>query len=319
MENLGCRHVAVILVNYCGWRDTIECLESLYLGAHANFTVIVVDNASPDASANELEHWAFDHCATGKTSGPRHVQSVATDGPDYRLIRAAGDPALTPRLILIRHSANGGFAAANNLAVRFALLREAPDYFWFLNNDTVVAPDALPSLLSHSVGRVIVGARLMEYSDRERLQTWGGGRLWPLVGHNRNTTVPASRLDYLTGASIFLSRDALRQIGDWDERYFLLWEDIEFSQRALARGYHLVVADDAMVYHKGTVSIGRRSELDVYQRTLNGLRYIARHHPVCLPTTFAAYLLKFPRSLLLRSPDYLRAVARAFRDFLLRR
>ena len=107
MENLGCRHVAVILVNYCGWRDTIERLESLYLVLTPTSPSSLSTTPRLDASANELEHWAFDHCATGKTSGPRHVQSVATDGPDYRLIRAAGDPALTPRLILIRH-ANGG-------------------------------------------------------------------------------------------------------------------------------------------------------------------------------------------------------------------
>lgn len=312
-------HVAVVLVNYRGWRDTIECLESLFCGQHPNFTAIVVDNASPDASADELERWAFEHRSTGQAEGPRYAQCVASDGQTFHLRREAGDPAQTPRLVLVRHSANRGFAIANNLGVRLALEQGTPDYFWFLNNDTVVAPDAMSALLDRSVGQVVLGARLMDYHAHDQIQTWGGGCLWPLIGHNRNTVKPGSSLDYLTGASVFLSRDALQAIGGWDERYFLAWEDIEFSQRALARGYRLEVSDTAIVYHKGTVSIGRRSVLDVHQRTLNGLRYIARHHPFCLPTTFAAYLLKFPRGLLLRSPTYLRAVARAFRDFLLRR
>ena len=50
--------IYIIIVNYSGWKDTIECLESIYNSHYTNFQVIVVDNASPNNSIIKIKNWA---------------------------------------------------------------------------------------------------------------------------------------------------------------------------------------------------------------------------------------------------------------------
>ena len=104
---------AIILLNWNGADDTIDCLESL-TKAEGSFFVVVVDNDSHDDSLERLKDWKQSH------------------------------PEL--ELHLVEEKENHGFAVGNNLGVRYAS-QFTPDYYMLLNNDTVVEPDFLKVLL----------------------------------------------------------------------------------------------------------------------------------------------------------------------------
>ena len=107
--------VTIVLLNYNGWRDTLECLESLLKQTTAEWRAVVADNGSQDESLEQITYWIADRQAD-------------------RLIR------------LLPLDENYGFAKGNNKAIA-ATKNEQTDYYWILNNDTVVEPDCLEKMV----------------------------------------------------------------------------------------------------------------------------------------------------------------------------
>ena len=134
--------VAIVIVNYNGWKDTVECLHSLEDITYKNFEVFIVDNASTDQSCEKLRK------EIGKVS-----------------IRAT----------LIEETENKGFSAGNNIGIQYALEKQF-DYFLMLNNDTLVKKDFLDELLNsfklENVGAVI--GQIYYASDRQKIWYAGG-------------------------------------------------------------------------------------------------------------------------------------------------
>jgi len=126
-------NVAILLLNWNGYQDTLECLDSLHALTYPNFNIILCDNGSSDNSIQHFEQWAkgrtVSHC---------------------RLVRQDAESATHPvqeKLIIIENQANLGFAGGNNVGLRFALTQPFK-YVWLLNTDTTVEPDALTKLVA---------------------------------------------------------------------------------------------------------------------------------------------------------------------------
>ncbi|MCE5214153.1 MAG: glycosyltransferase, partial [Methanobacterium sp.] len=100
--------VTIVIVNWNGWEDTIECLKSLYHVNYTNFNIIIVDNHSQDDSVKKIK--------------------------DY---------IENKKLILIVNDENYGFAEGNNIGIRYAQKNFNPDYILLLNNDTIVDKEFL--------------------------------------------------------------------------------------------------------------------------------------------------------------------------------
>ena len=238
--------VFIVVLNWNGWHDTSECLDSLRFLRYENFTVLVVDNASTDGSATELR-------------------------------------ARFPRIELIENPANLGFAAGNNVGIRRALALGAA-YVWLLNNDTVVSSEALSALvaLAEQDPRAgIVGSVLYEYAVPNEVQAWGGGALRPWLGTTTQFTAPRAKVDHVVGASMLLRSGMLRSAGLLDEDFFFFMEDTELSWRARRAGWNVRVAPGSFVFHKGGSSLpgqaGRRNlAADHLYAQSNGI-YLAKH------------------------------------------
>lgn len=139
-------NVAIIVLNWNSWRDTIECLESLQRLTYPNYQIIVVDNGSPDDSVEMIKAWARGEIRVESKSfpgsGPRPVTMIEYTKSDAeaRVFSIFEDRLKTlpsaQRLILIQNTENHGFSSGNNVAIRYALLRDYP-YMGSLNNDTV--------------------------------------------------------------------------------------------------------------------------------------------------------------------------------------
>lgn len=292
--------VYVVLVNYNGWRDTIECLESLFSSDLPGFRVVVCDNGSQDGSLDRIEAWARDTTclsAMGTTRLARYRRSEAESG--------GMSEELAP-LVLIDCGGNLGFAGGNNVALRYALSRGDLDYAWLLNNDTVVAPDAMRRMVSRldeSGGSGLCGSTLLHYEAPDRVQALGGGwyckwlglawhlgRLgrWPVQVERGRVE---RRMSYPVGASLMASRDFIEEVGLMCEDYFLFFEELDWVLRAKGR-FALCWAPESVVYHKVGASIGtssnpaRKSAACDYWNARNRIFFSRRFFPEALPTVY---------------------------------
>lgn len=246
VEN-DCPLVTVVVLNWNGWRDTAECLRSLRSITYPKAKIVVVDNGSTDDSVVRLRE-------------------------QFRDVK------------ILETGANLGFGGGNNAGIRYAL-GNGSTYVWLLNNDAVAHADALAALVQVAETDRRLGAvgSILRRMDRPmEVQVWGGGRVNLWLGFSRHCPdiACAARLDYVFGASMLLRADALRDAGLFDEQYyFMLWEDTDMCFRLRRRGWRLGVAQDSILWHKESASLGRNLvALDTHFNT-SAARFFRRHSP----------------------------------------
>ncbi len=274
---------SVIVLNWNGWADTIECLESLFHLDSTDFRVIVCDNASGDGSIEKIQKWATGEIPAGcANSALRRLTDPPSRKPIPYRVLSHGDvesriaEGYDERLVLIENGANLGFAAGNNVGLRYALGDPACRYFWILNNDTVVEPDALSAILrcfEQRPGLGLCGSVSRSYSVPEEVQVWGGRSLDRWTGRTYKSDGPGEAIDYVEGCSMAASRLFLEQVGLLHESYFLYFEELDWAMRArgkLVLGY----CRESVIYHKEGASIG--SHADRKQRSLLSEQYLSR-------------------------------------------
>lgn len=292
--------VAIILVNWNGRADTLECLESVFRLDYPNFRVVVCDNASGDGSIEAIEQWwqggeavppqsaYFDYLFEKPLTKPAAFLCLNREAAER------GEGSDEP-LVVIEAGGNLGFAGGNNVAIRHALHAGACKYFWLLNTDTVVEPDALRHLVDRAerdqrIG--IVGSSLVYYWQPDKLQGMGGASMdarstrMQHVGVNEPVdSIPADpsaverRMAYVIGASMLVSREFIEQVGLMCEDYFLYYEEIDWALRGKER-FELAYAPASIVYHKVGGSSRKVASL-ASMRFLyrNRLKFVARFLP----------------------------------------
>ena len=130
--------VAIIILNWNGWRDTLECLESVEALTYPNYEVILVDNGSVDDFVARICDWVMDRLDRWGPVQDRPAVAPEALAPGTQVVLS------TSRLLLVRSDENLGFCSGNNLGMRLAA-RSGADFLLILNNDTIVTPDEVPS------------------------------------------------------------------------------------------------------------------------------------------------------------------------------
>lgn len=317
--------VYIIIVNYNGWPDTIECLESVFRNNYRNYQVLVIDNNSLNNSVDYIKAWA--EGSLNVRVGPDNLLRYLTYPPIEKEISYAyynrkeaerggytkleenlkvnvrksdtanlTGPTTDLPLVLIQSGDNLGFAGGVNVGLRYALAKDDFDYIWLLNNDTVIERESLRNLLLHASSRHVLGSLIAYYDNPEHVQAFGGGNLINFLGIPRlrfkgvkvnditKRNLNDNSLDYLTGCSMFISRDTLKNAGFFSEAYFMYWEDTEWCFRIRSKGYGLKVVAESVVYHKEGVSIGFKS---FHQQSLdmrNTILFYLKKKPLYLPS-----------------------------------
>jgi GT2 family glycosyltransferase len=322
--------VYVIIVNWNGWEDTLECLESLRLQTYDNYCVVLCDNGSEDDSLERFREWGSGYRPTSvgpnsplrrlnERTRAKRVSLVESSSPKGES-QSISDDGLDLEVTLIAVGENRGFAGGTNVGLRYALSRGDAEYVWLLNNDTVVEPDCLERMVACSRARRspnTCGSRILFYDNPDMVQALAGnrynrwtGRVYPGVGRFLSARVQVEpdmverQLSYISGTSWLLPRSFIEDVGLMDESYFLYYEELDWCVRAGGR-YALCYADEAIVYHKegrsiGSESIGRESSLvsDFY-RFRNKLVFTKRHFPkavvICYVHTFLQALNRLRR------------------------
>jgi GT2 family glycosyltransferase len=345
--------VYVVILNWNGWQDTIECLESVSRLNYANYCVIVCDNGSTNGSLDRITSWAngevLAECANPELQHLT-VPHVAKPLPFLRL--EPTDKISTTRrnekLLLVQAGSNLGFAGGSNVGLRLALGAGDMDYAWLLNNDTVVDPDSLTAMIERmrqfpQAG--MCGSTLLYYHQPRTVQALGGSSYWrwtarvrEIGGRLDRERVPVCEqvereLGYVSGASMLVCRDLLREIGLLDEQYFIYFEEIDWATRSKGR-FRLAYSPKSFVYHKdggssGTVSKIARcgcraffrdrwaSPLSEFYTARNRVLFTYKHHVLALPTVIAAIGASGVQRLLYGRVQSFRALARGlFRGLL---
>ncbi|TVM17107.1 glycosyltransferase family 2 protein [Oceanidesulfovibrio indonesiensis] len=302
---MGNATTCVVVLNYGHWQATCQCLDALWAMDRTPEVVVVCDNASPDDSVKRIR----DHIDT------HHPPSGVT-------------------FKLIENPENKGYAAGNNPGVRFGLDRGC-DFIWILNNDACPDATALSALLKcqeSGIDAGIVGSTLV-YADASGIvQSAGGCRYnsWTTMFSANHAgrhvdevhDLPCVALDYVSGASMFCSREVFEDVGLLSEEFFLFYEELDLCCRARKAGYSLAWCRDAVVFHEGALSIGKpgqdkdRTAIANYHENLSTLIYTKKHHPWRLPVSMSVrFLGKLCVIMKTRQWYLLNPLSRAFLDF----
>ena len=290
--------VAVIVLNWNGWLDTLECLESLQHLAYPNFQVIVVDNGSIDDSVEKIKNWCQGKIPvqTRFVEFEPRLKPVARLDYSRREAESGGDvrgeteveaSSSQTRLILIQTGENLGFAGGNNAALRYCLERDY-GYFWLLNNDTVVDSSSLAEMIevAESDGAIgVAGPMILFYSRPQCIYSAGLslskiGRRVRRMGIMKHRDAPAfnTRKDVegIAGCALLIRQDTVRTIGLLDERYFLYMEEADWCTRAIQKNYRCVYVPRARIWHKGWASIQSDPQLMDYYLARSQILYLKK-------------------------------------------
>jgi GT2 family glycosyltransferase len=244
--------VYIVLVNYKGYKDTVECIESLNKINYDNYKVVVVDNASGDGSYEKLKAEYGEH-------------------------------------IIIESQDNIGFAGGNNIGIRLAMENQA-EYVMLLNNDTIVHSEFLMHMVhcfknNQNVG--IVGGKILYYDKRDIISHAGGYIdmfKYTTVHYGLNCHVEdplfntERAVGFISGCLMMIDCEIIKKFGLLTEDYFMYYEDTDYCARLSSAGYELRYTPQARIYHKVSMSSGgEESAFFLEWNTRNRMIFMERY------------------------------------------
>lgn len=267
------KKVSLVIINWNRPKDTLACLRSVEKSQVSKFKlqIIVIDNNSSDNS----------------------VELIIKE-----LTRIKKKSGITSEIIV--NDKNLGFAEGNNVGIRHAI-NHAADYVLLLNNDTAVDRNMIKNLVEEAKKHPLAGiispkiyfAKGYEFhkkryraKDKGKVIWYAGGRLdWKNV---YGTNVGVDEVDkgqfektektgFGTGACLFLSSKAIKEVGYFNANYFMYFEDVELSVRMKDRGWRVLYTPNAHLWHKVAQSSKIGSDLNDYYITRNRLLFGMRY------------------------------------------
>jgi hypothetical protein len=315
--------VAIVIVNWNGWQDTLECLRSVLAASYPSVEIVVLENGSSDDSWPQLVQFCE------RAAVRHHIIECDAQGT----INAAGihppENSQGTTVHLIRSWENLGFCGGNNLGMAYGA-GQGCDYLVVLNNDTVCDPAFIEPLVeTASAGQRagLVGG-LIAYWDRPDTVWWAGGTFDGFletrrVGDGRPVTQylgGVRETDWVSGCMMLMPTAVYRQVGGFDERFFIWSEEWDQSLRVRAAGYRLYIDPRSRVYHKVGRSLGVMKPLSYYYGTRNRLLLKRKHLPAWRRSLFMSWFLpsralRYAQFLVAGRPDLAHAGFRALWDY----
>jgi GT2 family glycosyltransferase len=252
--------ITVVIPNWNGERFLSTCLASLREQTFKDFETVVVDNGSTD-------------------------RSVALVGHSF------------PEVRVVLLGENRGFSAAVNAGIRAS----RAEYVALLNNDTETDPGWLKTLVRAAEAHPEAGlfaTKLIDFHDRRLLDGAGDALrrsgLPYRLGHGEPDRGQYDRSGFVLSAcaaAAVYRRSMLDDVGLFDEDFFAYCEDGDLSMRAQLAGYRCLYVPEAVVYHMGSASTGKRSPFAVRLGTRNGLCLLVKNLPAPLVPRVLPFVL----------------------------
>lgn len=241
----------IIIVNWNSGLQIKACLDSIQTRTHA----IVVDNASTDGSEKFIDQY--------------------------------------PNVTLLRSSENLGFGKACNLGARHA----QDEFLLFLNPDATVYPGTLEKALSfmqdpNNADVGICGVQLVDESGHVSRSCARFPTPWSFVAHSIGLDKYFPRLghrmaewshditrdvDQVIGAFFMVRRELFESLGGFDERFFVYFEEVDFSYRARKAGWCSVYLADVLAFHAGGGTSNQVKARRLFYSLRSRLLYACKH------------------------------------------
>ena len=276
--------VSIITVNYNSTEVTIELLRSIQRLAPSSLEIIVVDNASRENPSERLR-------------------------------------AVEPGVNVIVSPVNLGFSGGNNLGIRAARGK----YLFLVNNDTELTAGLIEGLLGVFRRHPDAGIAcpkfhffyhpdIIEYAGYNPLNVWKGS--CTMVGNKQKDEGQYNRegaTHFAHGGAMMIPAAVVKEVGEMPECYFLYYEELDWSEQIKRKGYQIYYQPDALIYHKESMSVGKKSLIKTYYHCRNRILFMRRNvGPIAL-MAFTLYFTFFtiPKNSLMflvrRELDHFRA------------
>ncbi len=262
--------LVVSIINYKNKKDTYDCLSSLQEIKRSGLDILVV------VSNNDTVDFTFSDQEMKSHTFPVHI---------------------------INNNANLGFAGGHNKVLSYAKEKNA-DAVVILNNDTILDPHVFSELVTtaNSTKAGIVCPKIYFASGHEfhkdryqkselgKVIWYAGGYMdWQNgIGHHTGVDqVDTGQFDkdvqteVATGCCMLIKKEVLEKVGLFDERYFLYYEDADYSVRSLKKGFTIYYSSKAIVWHKNAGAAGGSgSLLQDYYISRNRMLFGMSHAPL---------------------------------------
>lgn len=266
--------IAIVILNWNGWQDTIECIKSIYRSENVEFSVVVVDNGSADDSVSRITV-----C----------IKEMETRSFFVKEGESLTEPIHHGDIILYELSENYGFAKGNNIGIQL-LSRQNIDYYWILNNDTVVETDALAVLqkfMDDNKEYAACTPQIRFFSPNNRIWNCGGKlffgfRKYYYEGADDVTfNKDCFDISFVTGCALLVRPELLNEQNElFSDKFFFGEEDFEFSLRMKKRKKKMACCTRSIIFHKVSASIKKKPKLSgIYIHYLNRYINVRKHFP----------------------------------------
>lgn len=238
--------IGIILLNYCNYKLTVDCIESIRKSTYQDYEIIVVDNNSPDHSGQKLSQ--------------------------------------LEEIRFLQMDENLGFAAGNNRGIEVAL-SDGCEYVMLLNNDTVIDPKMIETLVSKADANTVAVPKMYYFdADGRKDILWYAGGILKYkssdglhIGGSKEDSKQYSiekEVTFATGCCMMIHRAILEKVGFLREEYFMYCEDTDYSIRLNKSGVKILYVPNAKLWHKvSSSSGGEMSKFIVY--------YVVRNKIYC--------------------------------------
>jgi GT2 family glycosyltransferase len=288
--------VSIIILNWNGIDDTLECIHSVYKNNYPSFDVVVVDNGSTDNSVECLERLKKEN------------------------------------YYLLKNNENLGYSGGMNTGIEFALASLNPGLVLLMNNDVLVDKNYLSEMVATAQEKTeygIIGPKsyYFDYKGKKNVINFAGGGINTWLGvcwHIGNRQEDQGQyeketvVDYITGSCLLVKTEVIKKIGLLNPAYFAYWEETEWCVSARKNGWLCVYSPKAKIWHKLGGSFGSEtSPFSEYYVTRNSFIFIKRNASILQQFTFLCFfaLVKLPLKVIkTRNPDIFDAFKRGTRD-----
>ncbi|HYM65395.1 MAG TPA: glycosyltransferase family 2 protein [Candidatus Sulfotelmatobacter sp.] len=283
----------IIVLNWNGGNYILKCLKSLK-NAKSNLVrinIIVVDNNSNDDS----------------------VRRIAKE---------------FPKITILKNKKNLGYSGGNNIGIKYSLKNNA-DFIMLLNPDTTVNNnfiDPMIKLLASDKNVGIVGSKTYKGSFPSKIISNAGNFFDKnFVGKDlgngkidKGQYNSVLKTDYVSGTGILIKDKVFKEVGYFDERFFLYYEDADFCFRARTNGFICCFAQSSIIYHKGSVSTVFGSPLHTYYNARNRLLFLEKYSSFKVKFFEFKKVLKISLRYLVKKRNSDKYILLGLRDYLFR-
>lgn len=305
MNNLK-SNIVIIVLNWENWPATQSCISSIlelneWQESPNQLQLIICDNGSMDGSNNHISSW---------------IEQQSNNN-----------------ILLLSNKNNLGYAAGNNCAIKYALKNLQSKYIWILNNDTRLKNDSLTHLLDASQNnpeKLIFGSTILDDSQEQIVQCAGGYHYHPLSSITKasqsglrleNLDKLDNKLDYISGAAMFIRTEAFTEYGLLPEDYFLYYEELDYVQ-IIGGSNKILWEPKSIIYHQGgssfiDVNNKKNSIKAQYYENLSTFKFTNKYYKKYLPLVLFIRLVTKPILFIVRKDWHLfRPLLKAYKDFL---